>query len=253
MARIGKSRREDGRNLVHRRRIGMLRGETVFNLNDAAASFGREPARDVVMALDAAHDPAASMDENKRRGEFIRIVKPRGQRPLRRWNGRVGCRNAFRLASFGRQGRIFVDPMPDVMEVKGAVVVGILLPSADRAHFVRQIGRDDAIRSTESVPINQKRHHSFANTLTFLARDVDHVRQINYQTQARPAMAAPSARLSSKGRSWDGRSLWRNVMTSRAARHLAFGFGAYWRCPGPSHRPRWPERSRYPLLSFPGP
>ena len=45
----------------------MLRREAVVDLHDARAGLGGEPARDMVVAADAAHDPAAAMDEQQGR------------------------------------------------------------------------------------------------------------------------------------------------------------------------------------------
>ena len=64
--RLGERRHKHRGNLVLRRRVGMFWGEAVFDLKNAASRLGCKPARDVAVALDSAHDPAAAVDENER-------------------------------------------------------------------------------------------------------------------------------------------------------------------------------------------
>ena len=155
---VGERGGENARDFIQRRRIGMLRGEAVLDLANAASRFGGEPARDMVMALNGAHDPTAAVDEYQRRRDMIRIVEPRRDTPHGGRDQLVHSPNPARLAAARRERRVFVYPEPNMFEIEGAIVLGVFLLGLNRIHFVGQIGGNYAVSSAESVPVDEKRH-----------------------------------------------------------------------------------------------
>ena len=155
---VGESGGENARDFIQRRGIGMLRGEAVLDLADAGSGFGGEPARDVVMALNGAHDPSAAVDKYQRRRVIVRIVEARRDTPRGGRDRLVYGPNSARLAAARREGRVFVDPQTDMIEVEGAIVLGVFLLRLNQIHFVGQISGNYAVGSAKSVPVDEKRH-----------------------------------------------------------------------------------------------
>ena len=155
---VGESGGENARDFIQRRGIGMLRGEAVLDLANAASRFGGEPARDVVMALDGAHDPTAAVDKYQRRCVIVWIVKARRDAPRGGRDQLVYSPNSARFAAARGEGRVFVDPEADMIEVEGAIVLGVFLFRLNQIHFVGQIGGNYAVGPAESVPVDEKRH-----------------------------------------------------------------------------------------------
>jgi hypothetical protein len=98
------------------------------------------------------------MDENERCILSVGIIQ------ARRHAARGGFDRPLRggdPADFGAPGGergILVDPQTEAMEFEHAIVQREFLFRLDRAHFVRQIRRDNTVGSAESMPFNEKRH-----------------------------------------------------------------------------------------------
>ncbi len=148
---------EQGADLVLRGGERMLGGQRVVELDDAQAELGGEPARDVIVAVDAADRPAAAMDEDQRRALVVGIVVASRNPAVGRREGAVAGRHVRALAAARRQNRIFVDPQPRQREIERAVLEVALL-RRHRVHLVRQICGDDAVGAPNRLSIDQKSH-----------------------------------------------------------------------------------------------